>query len=662
MCKPIFLIILVLASISIWAQDVLPCTAVVNAPLNQISQVIVTDGAGGAIVAWMDARTGNYRVYAQRVSPTGTMLWGLNGILVATDPSPTSELSMVSDGVGGAIVGWQDSRGGNDDIYVQRLTSIGSMDWTVNGLEVCANTFSQSSPKLATDGAEGAYVTWSDSRAGEGNIYIQHINAAGGYTGTFNGTLLTDTSEQKNPEICEDGTGGAIITYQQLYPTVQGWDIYAQRVNATCSILWQGGGVPICIAAYEQTNQKLINDGVGSAIIVWQDKINSTQYNVYAQRVYENAISWTANGVLLTTAQAFDQINPVIVRAGLNSAIIVWQDFRSDTNYDIYAQKISGTTSFTIGWNAATAVPVCIIQGSNQMYPQAVADGLGGAIIVWQDGRNLVANGYDIYGQHLDAGGGIVGGGAVGGYGICTEVDNQEHPMITYKTAFEAGYAWMDYRSHSNYDIYTLGVDTNLPVELSAFTAVLTAENYVNLTWVTQSESGMLGYNIYRNSESSYATATKLTQSVISANNSSTMQTYQFIDNEVEVGNTYYYWLEGVDFSGSNSLYGPLSATLSDNPVEPALQETAMDSNYPNPFRVNDKTNINVRVKTGTTATVNIFNILGQNVKTFSVNEGTHTLTWNGKDNKGNLCGSGVYFYKLTSPTASQTRKMIILK
>jgi fibronectin type 3 domain-containing protein len=59
--------------------------------------------------------------------------------------------------------------------------------------------------------------------------------------------------------------------------------------------------------------------------------------------------------------------------------------------------------------------------------------------------------------------------------------------------------------------IVSLGnYDNTLPVELSAFTASINAQNKVMLMWITESETNCLGYNIYRNSELDLATALNL--------------------------------------------------------------------------------------------------------------------------------------------------------
>jgi len=91
-------------------------------------------------------------------------------------------------------------------------------------------------------------------------------------------------------------------------------------------------------------------------------------------------------------------------------------------------------------------------------------------------------------------------------------------------------------------------------------------------------------------------------------------------------------------------------------------ETTTMKNAYPNPFRMNSSTTIDVAVKAGENGIVTIYNILGQAVKTFKVSEGTTKINWNGRDAKGNACGSGIYFYKLSTPSMNQTKKMVIVK
>jgi len=132
--------------------------AVCAADSGQSDVQIVPDGAGGAIIAWRDTRNVNLDIYAQRVDANGHLLWGVGGVPVCTLPSTQSLTDMISDGQGGAILVWEDNRNGNYDIYAQRLNSNGAPQWTTNGIAVCTAAYAQQLPVLASDGAAGAII------------------------------------------------------------------------------------------------------------------------------------------------------------------------------------------------------------------------------------------------------------------------------------------------------------------------------------------------------------------------------------------------------------------------------------------------------------------------------------------------------------------------
>ncbi|MDD4223789.1 MAG: T9SS type A sorting domain-containing protein [Candidatus Cloacimonetes bacterium] len=202
--------------------------------------------------------------------------------------------------------------------------------------------------------------------------------------------------------------------------------------------------------------------------------------------------------------------------------------------------------------------------------------------------------------------------------------------------------------------------ETN-PVELSSFTATLTALNDVQISWVTQSESNMLGYRVYRHDSSLDNVAILITPTLVPAVNSTQPTSYSVTDDEVEVGTTYFYRLESVEPNHSN-FHGPVSITVQGEvpPVYPEV--TTLKKAYPNPFRANTSTNIEVELKDGETGTVTIYNLQGKVVKVYDVTPGSHTITWNGTDSKGAACSSGIYLYKLSTPSANATEKMVIIK
>ena len=95
-------------------------------------------------------------------------------------------------------------------------------------------------------------------------------------------------------------------------------------------------------------------------------------------------------------------------------------------------------------------------------------------------------------------------------------------------------------------------------------------------------------------------------------------------------------------------------------------KDILLGQNHPNPF--NPITNIQFSVYGGqrpTRATLKVYNIVGRLVRTLVDEEmlpGVHSVTWDGKDDRGNEVSSGVYFYQLKARDQAETKKMVLLK
>jgi len=345
---PVFLSILMLGALSLpkrgwaaWPHD--PNNgnvALSTAAGDQQVPTIASDGAGGAIVTWYDYRSGSADIYAQRVNAAGVPQWTADGVALCTAASDQLYPTIVSDGAGGAIVTWQDYRSGTtSDIYAQRVNAAGVPQWTANGVALCTAAGVQQSPTIVSDGAGGAIVTWQDLRGGTTyDIYAQRVNAAGVPLWTADGVAqCTAGNDQLVPMIASDGAGGVIVTWEDQRNG--NFDIYAQRVNAAGVPQWTANGVALCTALNNQSAPTIVSDGSGGAIVTWHDYRNGSA-DIYAQRVNATGVpQWVYDGVALCTA-ANHQFSPTIVTDGAGGAIVTWYDYRSGTSYDVYAQRI----------------------------------------------------------------------------------------------------------------------------------------------------------------------------------------------------------------------------------------------------------------------------------------------------------------------------------
>jgi len=85
--------------------------------------------------------------------------------------------------------------------------------------------------------------------------------------------------------------------------------------------------------------------------------------------------------------------------------------------------------------------------------------------------------------------------------------------------------------------------------------------------------------------------------------------------------------------------------------------------NFPNPF--NQSTSINYKLRSSGLISLKVFNLLGEEVATLVSGyqpAGLHQVTWDGRNNRGEVVASGLYFYQLSLGNATQTRKLTLLK
>lgn len=88
-----------------------------------------------------------------------------------------------------------------------------------------------------------------------------------------------------------------------------------------------------------------------------------------------------------------------------------------------------------------------------------------------------------------------------------------------------------------------------------------------------------------------------------------------------------------------------------------------LSQNYPNPF--NPVTSFKFTVPEASCVKIDIFNILGQKVKTLvdeDMRAGVFIVDWDGKDERGVEISSGIYFYRMTAGDFSDTKRMVLLK
>lgn len=281
----------------LWAANgVALCTAT----RVQSNPLISADGAGGAIVAWIDERSGTANpqdVYAQRVDASGTPLWSANGEVVLAGPGNDQPYRVIPDGAGGAIIGMlaYPLFSGNADVTLQRMSTAGSPLWGAGGAIACTGAWSKFVPAIASDGSGGAIVAWNDNRSAlHTDVYAQRVGASGTALWTAGGVAIKAGQlgyASFSPEIIADNSGGAIVTWPEFRfdPSApapgQSIDLYAQGITSSGAMKWTPNGLPLATATTNEGLQKMVPDGVGGALVTWERYSSATNFDIYAQRV-----------------------------------------------------------------------------------------------------------------------------------------------------------------------------------------------------------------------------------------------------------------------------------------------------------------------------------------------------------------------------------------
>lgn len=445
--------------------------AVVTALHNQGLQSMAPDGHGGAIIAWQDARQPPVEIFAQHVLATGLVdpAWPVDGRALLTDSLALRNAAggqqfpiVVSDGSGGAIVAWQDGRASTDDldIYAQHVLATGQVDpnWPANGRALTTIAGLQDIAAIASDGRGGAIVTWMDGRPGASvvDIYAQHVfvNGVVDFRWPVNGApISTAASAQEYPTIVEDGNGGAIISWYDLRDAfTTGLDVYAQHVLNVGVVdpAWPVDGRALCTAPRDQADQTMASDGAGGAIVTWDDD-RSGSFHPFAQHVLLSGQvdpAWPLNGLSLSNSGITEEF-PRIVSDGAGGGVVTWMT--RDAHINMFAQHVKANGAVDPAWPVG-GTPLSITD-TDQTNAAIASDGAGGAIVAWEDNADIIA-------QHVLASGGLDPAFPPNGRALVQLPTAQKSPAIVATATGEAIVTWTDNRSGIDFDVYAQQVLT----------------------------------------------------------------------------------------------------------------------------------------------------------------------------------------------------------
>jgi hypothetical protein len=554
---------------------------------------------------------------------TARAAWLPNGTPLVQLPASQESPAIASDGNGGAIVAWRDSRtGSTSDIYAQRVNASGQIAWTVNGVPVCTASGTQSSPDIFPDGAFGAVIAWRDDRNGTGDIYAQRIDAQGHAQWLGNGIpLAASTGNELFPTIISDLSPGVvtlpgfILSYFDR-PLGQPALLKVQHVDTSGAGLWAAagsGGVVVTASTGQKFNSSITTDGVGpvssakGAVLVWDEMDNIlTWQDIYASRVSATgALLWGAEGTIIC-GLASHQTNPVVANVGSGNVVVVWEDTRN-TGTDLYAQKLNPSAAAL--W-LDQGLPVVTETGSD-LTPRILADGVGGAFVFWLRGAR-------VYGQRLNANGQVQW--TAEGVPISSIDGAATLGDVVTDGAGGAIVAWIDSRNGTN-DLFVQRIDaTGARIwDAAGVPLCVEAGEQAFPGLVPDGDNGAIAaWRDDRSGEFDVYANRAFGNSVVSA-----------------------------PVVPSAAGDGPRFTLTSANPTRESVR-------------------LLVSLPRADSVSLEVLDVAGRRVRVIptvgTLVSGAHSFAWDGRDAAGAPVASGTYFVRMTTAAAEQTARVVVVR
>ncbi len=408
----------------------------VNALTNQSSLRSVSDGQGGFIAAWLDARNAPAEIFCQRVDSTGVAQWTANGVLVCSTLTGISNLTAAADGQNGILLSWvADGAAAERIVYMQRLDPAGAALWTANGLRADVTTVApiQGSPAICSDAAGGAIVAWADTRGSKDSVYVKRVLSAGTRAWNATGVLVEiDADHQRAPRLVEDGAGGAFVSWEVIAGTTK---THFQHFDATGAPSYGSSYVPV--TARSQSALMARQAGSDSLVIAWAASSPNEIFGAkldpagvlvpggsvgqllaspaagslpvgLLSQVSGGALVVYANGSVIA-AQTMDArglagATPVTLASGQTLGASSNVNVVSDGSDGLFCVWSSSSRGFAQHLTSAAAkdwlAPVALVTGSTPAQTFPVAVGGTDLIVSWIDDRNATT-GDDLFAQRV---------------------------------------------------------------------------------------------------------------------------------------------------------------------------------------------------------------------------------------------------------------------
>ena len=287
------------------------------------------------------------------------------------------------------------------------IVSTGYAQWhsdsTTNTI-VCDTIGQRDNPKICSDGANGAIITWEDNRDPRYSaIYAQRLDANGHAMWRHNGIVLnTVHASAQQPIIASDDSGGAYVVWEDsryISSRLFGLCLFGQHIKADGTLAYPDTALPVGIGKNDRQNPVICDDGYGAAYVVWEDyrsSIRPLQSDIYMNRLGPSEVKFGLtsgnSGVVRMSAQhslVFNDPNADFNASLIGLKIIIAQKeayvitaVPNDTTLILSPTPREGSDlSYVIEGPVGLSVDT---MKNQQVQPAICDDGASGCYIAWE--------------------------------------------------------------------------------------------------------------------------------------------------------------------------------------------------------------------------------------------------------------------------------------
>ena len=350
------------------------------------------DSENNAIITVLDERSGPWNVYAYKIAPDGSMLWGDDGLTLSdsnqTNYSP--RLAVLPDN--SVVVAWSPN---STVVRIQRISSDGDLMWGDDGILIEDNNEVLMSPQPIVNSDGDALIQWIGQSgpfwAANSNLYLQKYDLDGN-------PVWDDPTVTAGPVVfpmgnwsqgsIADATGGSFSSWTKMSGNVQ--SAVTQHISDDGNLSWAGGVEFSANSTHFRTNPSIaVSEDSSDLMAVWTESNNSqSQRGIYAQRLDENGNRiWGLNGTAVVPLNnTYAYLDVSVSRFG-DDIITTYIEQSVNMTGDIYAIRLNTEGGFS--WEDGN---VEVTNSGSSKSDMMVGEGQGCLFIAWTENGNVYAH------------------------------------------------------------------------------------------------------------------------------------------------------------------------------------------------------------------------------------------------------------------------------